>query len=93
MTYLSKDKFLDSVNNRKYEVVSIDDFCMYIKDDKETFLMLADKDTRHEKLSGNHWKLLKGDNIKIDTCGHPNKYLNKFQTFTFWVCPDCKKEL
>jgi hypothetical protein len=26
-------------------------------------------------------------------CAHSRKYLNKFQTFSYWYCPDCKKEV
>ena len=28
-----------------------------------------------------------------DSCRHPKKYLNKFSTFEFEYCPDCKKEI
>ena len=26
-------------------------------------------------------------------CGHPKKYTQRFQTFEFDYCPDCKKEV
>ena len=28
-----------------------------------------------------------------DVCRHPRKYKNHCQTFSFWVCPDCKADL
>ena len=30
---------------------------------------------------------------KHGPCKHNNKYLNKFQTFQFWICVDCKEEV
>lgn len=29
----------------------------------------------------------------VAKCKHVNAYQNKFHTFSFWVCPDCKQEL
>ena len=36
---------------------------------------------------------VKSDEKEISYCRHANKYTQKFQTFTFDYCPDCKKEV
>lgn len=60
-----------------------DILCAKVKYERNPFVINLTKDQINEVLN------LEPKPI----CAHSNKYLNKVFTMSFWVCPDCKKEL